>query len=163
MPFGASGRRWMPRFLITAKTASIGEDIVNPVGAARMEAMRANQSCVQPSLTGGLHNVTPSYTAIRREIPVVSSKIRNFSIKTKIAIAFGIMVALVAGLGVTRGPAVGVVDHQVAVDRDRRDLDQGLDDGQAEREVRDEVVVHDVEMDDVRAGFEHGEIGRAHV
>jgi hypothetical protein len=56
------------------------------------------------------------------------------------------------GLGVPRGPAVGVLDHEVAVDRDGRHPHQRLDDGQPEREVRDEVVVHDVDVGPVGVG-----------
>ena len=41
-----------------------------------------------------------------------------------------------ARLGVARRPAIGVLDHEVHVERDRRDLLQPLDHRQAEREVR---------------------------
>ena len=56
------------------------------------------------------------------------------------------------GLGVARRPAVGVVDHQVHVERERRDLLQPLDHPQAEGEVRHEVVVHDVDVHEVGGG-----------
>ena len=54
-----------------------------------------------------------------------------------------------AGLGEVRCPTVGVFDHQVAVDGHRCVLEQRLNDGQSQRQVRDEVIVHDVDMDPV--------------
>jgi hypothetical protein len=75
--------------------------------------------------------------------------------------------AVHAGLGVARRPAVRILDHQVTVERQRRVLAQRLDDGQAEREVRDEMVVHHVDMhpvgvvgDDADLVGEPGEVGR---
>ena len=68
-----------------------------------------------------------------------------------------------------RHEAVHGIDHQVDVDR-RGDavLAQGLADERPDREVRDVVVVHHVEVDPVGAGREHrvdfvtetGEVGR---
>ena len=57
-----------------------------------------------------------------------------------------------AGLGVAGRPAVRVLDHQVAVERQRAGLRQPLDDRQPEREVGHEVVVHDVDVHPVGAG-----------
>ncbi len=67
-----------------------------------------------------------------------------------------------AGLGVLRCPAVRISDHQMAVDRHRGVLEQRLDHGQAEGEVRHEMVVHDVNVQPVRnAGDRAGLIGEA--
>jgi len=76
-------------------------------------------------------------------------------------------VDVLAGLGVKRDPggarlcevghdAVDRFDHQVHVDR-RVDAGppQGLADERPDREVGHVVVVHDVEVHDVRAGVEH--------
>jgi hypothetical protein len=70
------------------------------------------------------------------------------------------------GLRVSEGVPVGVVDHQVAVDGQRRMLEQRLDDRQADGEVRDEVVVHHVDvepvgcfLDGLRLIGEPGEVG----
>jgi hypothetical protein len=63
-----------------------------------------------------------------------------------------------AGLGVRRCPPVRLADHQVAVDRQRRVLEQGLDDGQAEGEVRHEVVVHDIHVQPVRDAGDRGDL-----
>jgi hypothetical protein len=71
-----------------------------------------------------------------------------------------------ARLGVPGRPAVRILDHQVAVDRCAGVLEQRLDDRQPEREVRHEVVVHDVDVQPVggaghRRRFlgEPGEVG----
>ena len=49
-------------------------------------------------------------------------------------------------LGVAGRPAVDIGDHQVHVERDRRDLLQPLDHLRAERQVGHEVVVHHVDV-----------------
>ena len=67
-----------------------------------------------------------------------------------------IVTLLRAGLGVLRRPPVGVFDHQVTVERQRGVLEQRLDDGQAEREVGHEVVVHDIHVQPVRDGGDRG-------
>ena len=54
-----------------------------------------------------------------------------------------------AGRRVLGRPAVGVLDHQVHVERHRRDLRRSAHDRQAEREVGHEVVVHDVDVHEV--------------
>jgi hypothetical protein len=54
-----------------------------------------------------------------------------------------------SGLRERRRVPVRVLDHEVAVDRQSRVLQQRLDDRQAEREVRHEVVVHDVDVQPV--------------
>jgi hypothetical protein len=59
------------------------------------------------------------------------------------------------GFRVGGGIPVGVLDHQMAVDRQHGMLEQRLDDRQAEGEVRDEVVVHDVDVKPV-GGFLDG-------
>jgi hypothetical protein len=65
-----------------------------------------------------------------------------------------------ADLGVLRRPPVRLVDHQVTVDRQRGVLEQRLDHGQAQGEVRHEVVVHDVHVQPVgHAGDGGGLIG----
>ena len=55
-----------------------------------------------------------------------------------------------AELGILRRPAVGVVDHEVHVERNGTRRLDALDHLRAEGEVRDEVVVHDVDMHEVR-------------
>src|ERR1700759_547931 len=54
-----------------------------------------------------------------------------------------------ARLGVAGGPLVGIFDHQVTVDRQADVFEQRLNDGQAEGQVRDEVIVHDVHVQPV--------------
>jgi hypothetical protein len=61
-----------------------------------------------------------------------------------------------AGLGVLRRPPVRLVDHQVAVNRQRGVLEQRFDDGQAQGQVRHEVVVHDVHVQPVGDGGHRG-------
>jgi hypothetical protein len=64
------------------------------------------------------------------------------------------------GLGVRGSPPVRLLDHQVTVERQRGVLEQRPDDGQAEGQVRHEVVVHDVHMQPVRdAGDRCGLVG----
>ena len=53
-----------------------------------------------------------------------------------------------AGLGEGGDEGVGVLDHQVAVERELGDGADGLDHGRAEGDVGDEVAVHDVDVDD---------------
>ena len=53
------------------------------------------------------------------------------------------------GLGVARRPAVRVLDHEVAIERQARVLEQRLHHGQADGQVRHEVRVHDVDMQPV--------------
>jgi hypothetical protein len=72
-----------------------------------------------------------------------------------------------ARLGVGGGVPVRVIDHEVAVDRQRGVFEQRLDDRQAEGEVRDEVVVHHVDvkpvggfLDGLRLVREPREVGR---
>jgi hypothetical protein len=57
-----------------------------------------------------------------------------------------------AGLGVAGRPALGVLDHQVAIERHGAHPLDRLDDRQAEGQVRDEVRVHDVDVDPVGVG-----------
>src|ERR1700709_1268430 len=52
-----------------------------------------------------------------------------------------------AGGGEFRNVLIRVFDHQVAIERKIGDLAQRLDDRRAQREVGDEVSVHDVDMD----------------
>jgi len=62
-----------------------------------------------------------------------------------------------AGLREVRHDPIHWLDHQVHIDRSRDTrLAQCLADKRADRQVRHVVVVHHVEMDDVRAGVEHG-------
>src|ERR1017187_9785647 len=53
-----------------------------------------------------------------------------------------------ASLGEGGDEGVGVLDHQVAVERELGDRPQRLDHGRAEGDVGDEVAVHDVDVDD---------------
>ena len=57
-----------------------------------------------------------------------------------------------AGLGVAGRPALRVLDHEVAVERHRADRLHRLHDRQPEGQVRDEVGVHDVEVQPVGVG-----------
>ena len=56
-----------------------------------------------------------------------------------------------AGVEVLLDVAAGLADHQVRVERQLRPAAEVLDGLRAEREVRDEVAVHDVEVDPVGA------------
>ena len=49
-------------------------------------------------------------------------------------------------------PTIGVFDHQVGINRKDLRCDDGLDDGQAPRQVRNKMVVHHVNVSNVRAG-----------
>ena len=53
-----------------------------------------------------------------------------------------------ACLGEVREKVVGILDHEVAVERELRHPAQGLDHGRPEGNVRHEVAVHDVDVDD---------------
>ena len=53
-----------------------------------------------------------------------------------------------AGFGEGGDELVGILDHEVAVEREGGDGADGLDDGRAEGDVGDEVAVHDVDVDD---------------
>ena len=72
-----------------------------------------------------------------------------------------------AGLGEGGDEGVGVLDHQVAVERQLGDGAQGLDHGRAEGDVGDKVAVHDIDVDDGAAAAlgrgdfvgEMGEVG----
>ena len=55
------------------------------------------------------------------------------------------------GVEVPADRPVDVVDHEVDVERARRDSLEGLDDRRTDREVGHEVAVHDVDVDEVRA------------
>src|SRR5690606_27328527 len=55
-----------------------------------------------------------------------------------------------AELCVFRSPAIGVLNHQVHVDWQLADLVQRIDHGQAQGQIGNEVVVHDVHVDRVR-------------
>ena len=52
------------------------------------------------------------------------------------------------GGGEVRDKGVGVLDHQVAVELQFGDGPDGLDDGRPEADVRDEVAVHDIDVND---------------
>ena len=58
-----------------------------------------------------------------------------------------------AGVEVLVDVAARLADHQVGVERQLRPRPQMLDRLRAERQVRDEVAVHDVEVDPVGAGL----------
>ena len=64
-----------------------------------------------------------------------------------------------AGVEVLVDVAAGLADHQVGVERDLGPRPQRLDRLRAERQVRDEVGVHDVEVDAIRAGTGHAPNG----
>ena len=63
--------------------------------------------------------------------------------------------------GIGLDPALGLLDHQVEVEREPGALLDGLDDGRSDRQVRDEVAVHDVDVDLVGAGGLHQRHGVA--
>ena len=50
--------------------------------------------------------------------------------------------------GEVRDEGVGVLDHEVAVERQFGDRPDGFDDRRPEADVRDEVAVHDIDVDD---------------
>ena len=51
-----------------------------------------------------------------------------------------------------------LLDHQMAVERQPAVRAAGLDDGRTDGEVGDEVAVHDVEVEEVRAGLDRGDL-----
>ncbi len=62
-----------------------------------------------------------------------------------------------SGEGKLGNEALGFVDHQVHVDDRARLMHhrrQGFDDDRADGYIRDELAVHDIDMDVFRAGFE---------
>ncbi len=64
-----------------------------------------------------------------------------------------------AGFGEVGDLALRALDHQVHVDERSGDVDlvgERLDDDRTHRDRRDEVAVHDVDVDDGRPGVEHG-------
>ncbi len=73
-----------------------------------------------------------------------------------------------AGSGESRNQPVRSFDHQVDIQRKVRNPAAGFDDPRPHRQVRDEMAVHDVDVDPVcAAGFglmngvpQRGEIGR---
>ncbi len=48
---------------------------------------------------------------------------------------------------------IGMLDHQMNIERKFRLLADKIDDRRAERNVVNEMAVHDVAMDPIRAGF----------
>ena len=68
-------------------------------------------------------------------------------------------------LRICRAPAVRVLDHEMDVQELVRRFPQALDNRETDRQVRDEMVVHDVNMDGIGSGYpldfmsELGEIG----
>ena len=73
-----------------------------------------------------------------------------------------------AGLGERLEVAIGLFDHQVDVERDPGDALERADDRRADGDVRHEVAVHDVDVNEVGAAAlrrgdgaaERGEVGR---
>ena len=66
--------------------------------------------------------------------------------------------AVGAGVGELVDLALGALDHEVDLEDRARVVDlvaQGLDDDRPHRDRRDEVAVHDVDVDDLGAGLEH--------
>ncbi len=61
-----------------------------------------------------------------------------------------------ARLGVLRRPAVRLLDHEVTVEGQRGVLEQRLDHGQAQGEVRHEMVVHDIHVQPVGGACHRG-------
>ena len=55
-------------------------------------------------------------------------------------------------LGILRCPAVGIFDHQMYVHRQIGDFADALDDRLAQRQVRDEMMVHHIDMNQIRIG-----------
>ena len=66
-----------------------------------------------------------------------------------------------AGLDERFGVLVGVRDHQMHVERHARHPLDRLHDRRADGDVRDEVAVHDVHMNQIGAAFFGGRDGRA--
>ena len=71
-----------------------------------------------------------------------------------------------ADFRVSRRPVIGILDHQVNIERQGTHLSDALHDWQAESQIGDEVAVHDVHVKQVRVTherdvpFEIGEVGR---
>jgi hypothetical protein len=61
-----------------------------------------------------------------------------------------------AGFDKTRQIMIGVLDHQMHIERKFRLLAHKIDNHRAERNVVDEVTVHDIAMDPIGAGFLDG-------
>ena len=61
-----------------------------------------------------------------------------------------------ARLGVLRRPPVRLLDHEVTVEGQRGVLEQRLDHGQAQGEVRHEMVVHDIHVQPVGGACHRG-------
>ena len=61
-----------------------------------------------------------------------------------------------AGFDKTRQIMIGVLDHQMHIERKFRLLAHEIDNHRAERNVVDEVTVHDIAMDPIGAGFLDG-------
>ncbi len=57
-----------------------------------------------------------------------------------------------AGVNELRGVDVGAINHEMDVEREGGTAAEGADDGWADREIRDEVSVHDVHVNIVCAG-----------
>ena len=61
-----------------------------------------------------------------------------------------------ARLGEHRNKLVGILDHQVAIERQLSRLAQRLHYRRPDREVRDEVAIHDVHVDDMSSALGRG-------
>ncbi len=60
------------------------------------------------------------------------------------------------GLGEVRNDAVYRLDHQVHIDiRSYPVITQGFADQRTDGQIRDIVIVHDIEMHDIRTGIQH--------
>gem|GEM_PF-4403140 len=59
---------------------------------------------------------------------------------------------MASDLRVAGRPAIGILDHEVGVHREDPGLDDGLSDREPPRQVRHEMVVHDVDVGDVGSG-----------
>ena len=66
-----------------------------------------------------------------------------------------------AGPDIGLHPALGLLDHEVHVEGEAGPLPDGLDDGRADGEVGDEVAVHHVHVEQVRAARLHARDGLA--
>ncbi len=65
-----------------------------------------------------------------------------------------------ASLGVRRRPAVGVLDHQMAIHRNVAGGQQTFHHRQADRQVRHEMRIHDIDVQPVRAFDDGGLVGQ---
>jgi len=59
-----------------------------------------------------------------------------------------------AGFGECGDEFVGLFDHQVTIEGDPRDLAKRGDHGRADRKVRNEMAVHDVDVNHGRAALD---------